>query len=270
MCDWSGNSGAFRREALGGSGRFPSGIPLLHRVRTSSEMAIDHPYGTATKEPAKLNRRAGKMLTRLYLRASTDQQDASRARSSLERFAADHRLTIAASYMENESGTKLARPELFRLLADSRPGDILLVEQVDRLSRLTDADWRRLRAEIDAKQVRIVALDLPTSWQLLNAGKDDFTARMLAAVNGMLLDMLAAIARKDYDDRRRRQAEGQARAKAEGKYRGRPEDTKRHASIACLLGKGVSWTAIQDATGCGRATIAKVAARLRDGAVMVR
>jgi DNA invertase Pin-like site-specific DNA recombinase len=29
---------------------------------------------------------------------------------------------------------------------------VLLVEQVDRLSRLTDSDWRNLRAEIDARQ----------------------------------------------------------------------------------------------------------------------
>ena len=41
---------------------------------------------------------------------------------------------------------KLARPELFRLLADSQPADVLLVEQVDRLSRLTTGDWRRLKA----------------------------------------------------------------------------------------------------------------------------
>lgn len=206
------------------------------------------------------------MLARLYLRASTEDQDAQRARAALERFAAEHGLTIAASYAENESGTKLARPELFRLLADSKPGDVLLVEQVDRLSRLTDADWRRLRGEIDAKQVRIVALDLPTSWMLLSGAKDDFSGRMLSAINGMMLDMLAAIARKDYEDRRRRQTEGQAKAKAEGKYRGRPEDTKRHASIACMLGKGMSWSSIQDATGCGRATIAKVAARGREAA----
>lgn len=204
------------------------------------------------------------MLTRLYLRASTEDQNASRAREAVERFATEHGLHVAGAYVENESGAKLKRPELFRLLADSKPGDVLLVEQVDRLSRLTDADWRRLRAEIDAKQVRIVALDLPTSWQLLNGGADDFTARMLGAVNGMLLDMLAAIARKDYEDRRRRQAEGQAKAKAEGKYRGRPEDMERNAGIARMLQKGVSWSDIQGATGAGRATIAKVAARLRE------
>lgn len=82
----------------------------------------------------------------------------------------------------------------------------------------------------------------------------------------MMLDMLAAIARKDYEDRRRRQAEGQAKAKAAGKYHGRPEDTKRNASIATMLRRGLSWSEVQDATGCGRATVAKVAARIRAAA----
>jgi len=36
---------------------------------------------------------------------------------------------------------------------------------------------------------------------------------MLTALNAMMLDMLAAVARKDYDDRRRRQAQGVQRAK---------------------------------------------------------
>jgi len=51
---------------------------------------------------------------------------------------------------------------------------------------------------------------------------DEFTARMFDAINGMMLDMLAAVARKDYGDRRRRQKQGQERAKAEGKpFRGK-------------------------------------------------
>ncbi|MGD0186801.1 MAG: recombinase family protein [Roseiarcus sp.] len=201
------------------------------------------------------------MFVRSYLRASTNEQDATRARAAVEAFAAGRGLTIAATYVENESGAKLARPELFRLIADARPGDVLLVEQVDRLSRLTDADWQKLRAELAAKQIRVVALDLPTSWQLA-APADEFTSRMFGAVNSMMLDVLAAVARKDYEDRRRRQAEGQAKARAKGLYRGRPEDTARLAGIAAQLRGGATWTAIQEATGCSRATIAKVAARL--------
>jgi DNA invertase Pin-like site-specific DNA recombinase len=199
------------------------------------------------------------MLARIYLRASTDEQDASRARAQVEAFAVEHKLAIAGMFTETESGAKLARPELFRLIADSKPGDVLLIEQVDRLSRLTDGDWKKLRAELDAKQIRVIALDLPTSWML--AGADDFAARMFGAVNAMMLDVLAAVARKDYEDRRRRQAQGQAKAKAEGKYRGRPENSARNAGIASMLKSGVSWTKIEGAFGCSRATIAKVAKR---------
>jgi DNA invertase Pin-like site-specific DNA recombinase len=196
---------------------------------------------------------------RAYLRASTDEQDASRAKDQIKVFAAERSLQIVSWYEENESGAKLARPVLFRLLADPHDGDILLVEQVDRLSRLTAGDWEKLKAELQAKHVRVVALDLPTSW-LMAAKADEFTGRMFEAINGMLLDMLAAVARKDYDDRRRRQAQGQAKAKAEGRYRG-IEDVARNAGIASMLRAGQSWSAIQAATGCSRATIAKIAKR---------
>ena len=119
------------------------------------------------------------MLARSYLRASTDEQDASRARSEIEIFAAERGLVIAGTYVENESGAKLARPELFRLIADSRAGDVLLVEQVDRLTRLTDADWRKLRSELEEKQIRIVSVDLPT-WMLFGkASRQPHTDREL-------------------------------------------------------------------------------------------
>jgi DNA invertase Pin-like site-specific DNA recombinase len=204
------------------------------------------------------------MFIRAYLRASTADQDATRAAADLERFATDRGLVIAARYTENESGAKLDRPELFRLLADCRPGDVLLVEQVDRLSRLNGADWERLKAEIAAKRVRVVALDLPTSHQLMQAGGDDFTARMLDAINGMMLDMLAAIARKDYEDRRRRQAQGIVKAKAEGAYRGRPEDVKRNEAITAMLRAGQSWSSIVAATGCSRSTLSRLAKRVEE------
>lgn len=201
------------------------------------------------------------MFVRAYLRASTKEQDASRARADLETFAAERGLTIAASYVENESGASLQRPELFRLLSDSHPGDVLLVEQVDRLSRLNAADWERLRAEIRQRQVKVVALDLPTSWQLAVSHSDDFTARMAEAINGMLLDMLAAIARKDYEDRRRRQAQGIAAAKARGVYAGRPEDIERNTAILAMLQSGQSWNTILKATGCSRSTLARLVRR---------
>lgn len=197
------------------------------------------------------------MFVRAYLRASTEDQNAQRARSDLEQFAAGHGLHIASWYVENESGATLKRPELFRLLADSHPGDVLLVEQVDRLSRLNAADWASLRAEIHARKLRVVALDLPTSHNLINAG-DEFTGRMLDALNGMMLDMLAAIARKDFEDRRRRAAQGIQKAKQEGLYKGRRPDDARNAAILDMLDRGSSWSQVCAATGASRSTLSRI------------
>jgi DNA invertase Pin-like site-specific DNA recombinase len=202
------------------------------------------------------------VFIRAYLRASTAEQDATRARGALDAFAASQGFRIAARYVENESGSRLARPELFRLLNDCEPGDVLLLEQVDRLSRLSSADWSKLRAEIEQRQIRIVSVDLPTSWDLVTP-RDDFTARMFAAVNGMMLDVLAAVARKDYDDRRRRQSEGVTRARAAGLYKGRAENVGRNAAIARSLRQGQTWREIMAATGCSRTLLAKISRRLQ-------
>jgi DNA invertase Pin-like site-specific DNA recombinase len=213
---------------------------------------------------------ARQMFVRAYLRASTREQDAQRAKEDLRRFAKAHGLKIAAYYIENESGASLKRPELFRLLEDSHPGDVLLIEQVDRLSRLGAEDWGRLRTELQARQLRVVALDLPTSWMMAKPD-DAFTGRMFEALNAMMLDMVAAIARKDYDDRRRRQLQGIVKAKAEGKYRGRPEDKKRNIAIMNMLKRGMSWNSIiEAASGSGkklsRATLSKLARRVKEAA----
>ncbi len=199
------------------------------------------------------------MFVRAYLRASTKEQDATRAKSELEAFAEERGLSIASTYVENVSGASLKRPELFRLLNDCQPNDVLLVEQVDRLSRLNAEDWESLKSIIKSKRVKIVALDLPTSFQMASADVDDFTSRMFEAVNSMMLDMIAAIARKDYVDRRKRQAQGIHKAKQEGRYRGRPENKERNAALKQMLESGQSWSSIVKATGVSRSTLARIA-----------
>lgn len=196
-----------------------------------------------------------------YLRASTKQQDADRALNELEAFAHSHDLKVSKYFKENESGASLQRPQLFLLLEIAERGDILLCEQIDRISRLTGEDWKTLRALIEPKGIRVVSLDLPTSHQLLNV-QDEFTARMFEATNSMMLDMLAAISRKDYEDRRRRQKQGIQKARSENRYKGRPIDQELHRRIAELLSDGKSWNKVQDLIGCSRATVAKVSKKM--------
>ena len=192
-----------------------------------------------------------------YLRASTKEQDAKRAKSELSDFAKGLGHKVSSWFIENVSGAKLDRPELFRLLDIAQSGDILLVEQVDRISRLKSSDWELLKSTITSKGIKVVSLDLPTSHNLVSNG-DEFTERMLLAVNSMMLDMLAAVARKDYEDRRRRQAQGVEKAVKAGKYKGRQIDVNLHSRISALLEAGRSYNDIVDVLSCSRTTISKV------------
>jgi DNA invertase Pin-like site-specific DNA recombinase len=167
-----------------------------------------------------------------YLRASTSDQNAKRAQNALQEFVQQKGHRVAGWYVENESGASLQRPELLRLLDDMAIGDAIIIEQIDRLSRLDEKSWFILKEMLNKKELKVISLDLPTSHIALSAQvTDEFTTSMLKAINSMMMDMLAAIARKDYQDRRRRQAEGIKKAKEEGKYRGRQPNLELHKKI---------------------------------------
>ncbi|MBV6598203.1 recombinase family protein, partial [Acinetobacter baumannii] len=70
--------------------------------------------------------------------------DANRAKDELIAFAREHGHKIAAFYTENEAGATLERPQLMQLIDDASEGDVILVEQIDRLARLNQTDWDTL------------------------------------------------------------------------------------------------------------------------------
>jgi len=171
-------------------------------------------------------KQSGKQVINVYgyLRASTKEQNADRAKVTLEAFAHQQGFTIKDFATENQSGTKIERPELMRLLRTARNGDCILVEQIDRLTRLHPSDWLLLKRELEDKGIRIVSIDCPTSFAFLTPNKA--LDGVMNAINGMMIDILATFAHKDHEDRRRRQAEGILIAKAEGKYKGRVQSAK--------------------------------------------
>ncbi|MCT4604174.1 MAG: recombinase family protein [Marinifilum sp.] len=197
-----------------------------------------------------------------YLRASTKDQDANRAKNTLIDFAGNLKIKVSAWFIENESGAKLNRPELFRLLEMAEPNDAILIEQIDRITRLSENDWQKLKSLIIDNKLKIISMDLPTSYNFASS-TDEFQKRILDAINAMMLDILAATARKDYIDRRRRQAEGVQKAKSQGKYKGRPENVELQSKIESLLTDGKSWNYIQDMLGCSRNTISKVNKKIK-------
>lgn len=198
------------------------------------------------------------MFIRAYLRASTDDQDANRARKTLQSFAADQGVRIAAFYTENTSGTTMDRSELLRLLSDASPGDVLLVESVDRLTRLPRPAWEQLRNQIAAAGLQVVALDLPITHTVLKPSEGDGIQEwMLKAISQMFLEFMAAFARKDYDLRRERQIQGIEKAKRTGLYRGRQTDHEQRRRIQECLTKGFSVRKTADLLGCSTSTVSR-------------
>ena len=191
------------------------------------------------------------MAVRIYVRASTKDQDAERALDDLITFSKEYGDQYH-SYIENYSCTKLDRPALNRLLDEAEQGDILLVESVDRLSRLSQDDFSTLKQRIKAKGLRLVVADLPTT-HTVNEG---MTGDILNVINSMLIDLLATMAKLDNDKRRERIKQGLERSGY--KPTGKKADTTKHDRIKALNDKGLTKEEIAKAVGCGVATVYRV------------
>ncbi|ELO6155976.1 recombinase family protein [Escherichia coli] len=197
------------------------------------------------------------MTVRIYVRASTKDQDAERALSDLIQFSREYGSEYV-EYVENESGTKLNRPILTRLLNESKQGDILLVESVDRLSRLEQSDFEILKQQIKSKGLRLVVADLPTT-HVVNSG---MAAEILNVINAMLIDLLATMAKLDNDKRKERIKQGLERSGY--KPTGKKADTAKHERIKKFLEVGnMTKDEIAGAVGCGVATVYRVAKEMK-------
>ena len=192
------------------------------------------------------------MTVRIYVRASTKDQDAKRALSDLigvsKNYADSH-----VDYIENYSGTKLDRPELTKLLDDANQGDILLVESVDRLSRLSQDDFAILKQRIKDKGLRLVVADLPTT-HTINTG---MSGEILAVINNMLIDLLATMAKLDNDKRRERIKQGLANSGY--KPTGKKANIQKHKRIKELASQNnMKKDEIAKACDVGVATVYRV------------
>lgn len=213
-----------------------------------------------------------------YLRASTEEQDATRALGVLNNFAEKLEIKIAKNFFENESGSIIQRPELFKIIDIACEYDVILIEKIDRLTRLNFEDWENLKSILRSKKIKIVSPDVPTSYASFsfrpmktvspdNLGKIEphFIDRILDSINDMLIDVLAAIAYKDNADRKERAAQGIANALKNGVKFGRRKGElgkriqAKQPSILTLLKNKMSAIAIAKELNVCRQTISRIA-----------
>lgn len=176
-------------------------------------------------------------VARIYLRVSTDAQDLARQRDLVEQ-AKTQGYYIAGIYEDKASGTNSDRPGLKRMIAELQPGDTVIAEKIDRITRAPLPEAEALVAQIRATGA---TLAIPGLFDLSDIKTESEMARIvLESMQTMLLRITLQMARDDYETRRQRQAQGIAKAKQEGKYTGRPKDTTKRKRVAELLAAGFS------------------------------
>jgi DNA invertase Pin-like site-specific DNA recombinase len=185
-----------------------------------------------------------------------NEQQVPAARSSLFRLLRSKGLAIASQDPPASQNSHHPTEELFRLLGQARPNDVVLIKSIRLLGRLSTVDWQRFRQKAKEKKVRIVAMDVAASWAMITS--ESAMAPMAEQLTGMMLDMLETLVLTGNSAHRNRHLEGIAKAKAQGKYRGRPVNRKKHEAIHSLLQQGYSWSEVCAKTGASRSTVARV------------
>lgn len=147
------------------------------------------------------------------------------------------------------------------LLDIAEKGDVLLVESVDGLSRLSQADWDTLKATIKTKGLRLVVADLPTSHMLVEA--KGITGQIMDVINNMLIDLMATMARLDQEKRVERIKQGLENKKAadpEWKPSGKGRNAAKWSEVQALMQKHPTMSADQIAklADCGVATVYRI------------
>jgi DNA invertase Pin-like site-specific DNA recombinase len=192
----------------------------------------------------------------LYLRVSTDEQDLSR-QADIEHSTRAAGYYIAGIYREKASGARADRPELLRMIADLQPGEVVVAEKIDRISRLPLAEAEKLVASIRAKGARLAVPGLVDLSDLADEA-DGVAKIVLVSVQELLLKLALQMARDDYEIRRERQRQGVQLAKAAGKYTGRKADTATHQRIVALRRAGQTIERTAELAGCSISQVKRI------------
>ena len=194
-------------------------------------------------------------VCRIYQRVSSDQQDLSR-QQVLEQQARSNGFYIAGIYREKASGTTAERPELQRMIADLQPGEVVIAEKIDRISRLPLPDAERLVESIQAKGAKLSIPGIVDLSQMADEA-DGIAKIVLESTQKMLLKIALQMAREDWETRRERQRQGIEIAKAKGLYAGRKADTAMHERIISLREYNTIFRTAQLA-GCSIAQVKRI------------
>ena len=156
--------------------------------------------------------------TYYYARVSSKEQNLDRQIEEFRRMGADDRYIIVDKF----SGKDFDRPGYVTLKESLlRPGDTLVVKELDRFGRNKD----QIKTELEyfrKKEIRVKILDIPTTLADLPEGHEWLSD----LISNLLIEILASLAEQELKKNKKRQAEGIAEAKGKGRHLGRSKIPK--------------------------------------------
>lgn len=170
-----------------------------------------------------------------YHRVSTKEQHLERGIDEITAYCDLHNLRLEKIFTDKATGKTFDRPRYTVLKEDVlKPGDILIVTELDRLGRTKRDTMNELQFYKD-HSIRLMVLELPTTLVDLNQYDNSLAQLMLETINNMMLELYASMAQAEMEKRQKRQAEGIVQMKARGEWfkYGRPrvmdlDDFQKH------------------------------------------
>ena len=152
-----------------------------------------------------------------YNRVSTKEQHLDRGSQAIRSFCENTGYPLEKIYEDKQTGRNFDRPRYIVLKEDVlREGDTLIVPEYDRLGR-ADETKRELEYFKD-KHIRIIFLDIPTTYMDFSGLPDEMSKMILECINGMLISFYDLQARTEIERKAKRQREGIQAMKDRGEW----------------------------------------------------
>lgn len=160
-----------------------------------------------------------------YHRTSTKEQHLDRGIIELTEFCEKNHIKLERIYTDQQTGKNFNRPRYQVLKEDIlRPGDTLIITEMDRLGRNKKEILKELQYFRD-KSIRVMILEIPTTTQDFSSLNNSVAKMMLEMINNLLIEFYAVLAQTEIEKKEKRQREGIDAKKLRGDWDdyGRPK-----------------------------------------------
>lgn len=153
-----------------------------------------------------------------YHRTSTTDQHLDRGIKEITDYCSGNKLELKKIYTDQQTGKNFNRPRYTVLKEDVlRPGDTLIITELDRLGRNKQDTLKELQYFKD-QTIRVMILEIPTTLQDLSKLENEMARMIMETIGNMMIELYAAMSQAEIQKKEKRQIEGIAAKKERGEW----------------------------------------------------